>query len=62
MADRGTFQYANGTFVTTGRIEACVYDTFYPVCANGLNTTLQSLSPSSYQLDGICRSIFHSGE
>ena len=62
MADRGTFQYANYTYVRTGRIEACVDNTFYPVCANGLNTTLQSPSPSSYQLDGVCRNIFYSGE
>ena len=62
MADRGTFQYANGSYVRTGRIEACVDNTFYPVCANGLNTTLQSPSPSSYQLDGVCRNALSSGE
>ena len=33
MADHVTFQYANGSYVRTGRIEACVDNTFYPVCA-----------------------------
>ena len=61
MADRGTFSYANNTYVATGRIEACVNGVYYPVCANGLNNTLSS-PPTNYQLDGVCNDIFYSGK
>ena len=61
MADRGTFNYANYTFIRTGRIEACVDNVYYPVCANGLNNTLPS-PPTNYQLDGVCNDVFYSGK
>ena len=61
MADRGTFSYANNTNIATGRIEACVNNVYYPVCANGLNNTLSS-PPTNYQLDGVCNDVLSSGK
>ena len=62
MVDCGSFNYSNGSHVITGRIEACIDNTFYPVCASGLNTSLHSSSPTNYLLDGVCKDILSSGE
>lgn len=53
LGNSSVFTFPNRTRLYTGRVDICINGTAYPVCANGLNTTL-GVIPSA-NLTGVCR-------